>query len=866
MNSSNLLPHYRYSTLAASICLCTAWSQPVQAACTLIPTAGNDNYVCDSASSGALTDLLGNNSLTFPANGTGVVDGGVTFGGGNDTVTMNSGTVNGALAQGDGADRFTINAGQIAGAVTQGNGVDDFVMNGGVIQSLAQGDSRDTFEMNGGTITGAFEDGDSARMTAGTIGRVDMKLDNNLFDLSGGEIFGNLVSGFGTDTIIISGGRIGGNVSVSGGNDSITLTGGEIAGEIRASAGDDTFVWGNGGTVLSAILLEAGNDSATLRNLNETALAPTPSINGGTGIDVLTFDGTSSAGAQRYVNWETVNLNNGSSFDLDGVFRMGDNISGTGVFNMDGSSTLTSAQGSISAFSAGQLATLNNAGLIDLSTGNNRTNDTLTVQGNYVGDNGRLFLQTVLGDDSSPSDKLVVADGTLTGRTAITVTNLGGLGALTQQNGIQVVEAQGTAVSDSSAFALAAPISAGAFDYNLYKGGVTPGSENSFYLRSAVVAAPLVAVPNPDPALPPILVPLVQAPVPAPALPAVPSGTPTLPAAVAAPPVLPAAVPGAAPIPTYRPEVPTWSVMPPAAAQMALTALGTFHDRQGDQRLLTETGALSAGWGRVYGENFEQTWAGTVTPTLDGSLNGYQVGHDLFASQISNTLNQRGGVFVADTRLRGDVDGFNQGFEGKRAGKIDIEGKSAGLYWTLLNPLGGYLDLVAMHTWLDGDSRSERGLEIDNDGHVTTFSAEVGQPFAVTDNWLIEPQAQVIYQKVSLDTQNDGISRVTFDSDAATTGRLGMRLEGSYEVSQSKVTPYVQANIWHTMSGTDSVTFDDTTQIDTEQKSTQADLGFGAVLSLTESVSVYAGIDYGLNIDSNQQRATSASAGLRMSW
>ncbi|VVM77400.1 hypothetical protein PS645_02086 [Pseudomonas fluorescens] len=363
MNSSNLLPHYRYSTLAASIWLCTAWSQPVQAACTLIPTAGNDNYVCDSASSGALTDLLGNNSLTFPANGTGVVDGSVTFGGGNDTVTMNSGIVNGALAQGDGADRFTINAGQIAGAVTQGNGIDDFVMNGGVIQSLAQGDSRDTFEMNGGTITGAFEDGDSARMTAGTIGRVDMKLDNNLFDLSGGEIFGNLVSGFGTDTIIISGGRIGGNVSVSGGNDSITLTGGEIAGEIRASAGDDTFVWGNGGTVLSAILLEAGNDSATLRNLNETALAPTPSINGGTGIDVLTFDGTSSAGAQRYVNWETVNLNNGSSFDLDGVFRMGDNISGTGVFNMDGSSTLTSAQGSISAFSAGQLATLNNAGV-----------------------------------------------------------------------------------------------------------------------------------------------------------------------------------------------------------------------------------------------------------------------------------------------------------------------------------------------------------------------------------------------------------------------------------------------------------------------------------------------------------------------
>jgi len=42
---------------------------------------------------------------------------------------------------------------------------------------------------------------------------------------------------------------------------------------------------------------------------------------------------------------------------------------------------------------------------------------------------------------------------------------------------------------------------------------------------------------------------------------------------------LPTPVAGAAPIPLYRQEVPVWSVLPPAAAQLALTALGTFHDR-----------------------------------------------------------------------------------------------------------------------------------------------------------------------------------------------------------------------------------------------------------------------------------------------
>jgi outer membrane autotransporter protein len=772
---------------------------------------------------------------------------------------MNSGIISGSVNQGDGADTFSISAGQVAGAVNQGNGVDTFVMSGGTIQSLAQGDSRDFFEMSAGTITGAFEDGDTARMTGGSIGRVDVKLDNNLFDLSGGQILGNLVTGFGTDTIIVSGGRIGGNISVSGGNDSITVTGGEIVGEIRASVGNDTLTWDGGGIIRSAILMEDGNDRATLRNLNDSILAQTPLLNGGNGSDLLTFDNTTTHGAARYANWETVNLGNGSRLDLDGNFVLGDSSTGSGVFNIDGSSVVTSTRGSLTPFTAGQRATLNNAGVIDLSSGNTRTSDTLTVQGNYAGSGGQLRVQSTLGDDSSPSDRLVVNDGTLTGTTSIIVNNLGGTGAATLQNGIQVVQAQGTAISDSGAFTLKAPLSAGAFDYHLFKGGVTVGSENSWYLRSSVVAPPLVAAavpdpepvpnPNPDPALPPVLVPLVPLPVAA-------VGTPPLPAPVA----------GAAPIPLYRQEVPVWSVLPPAAAQLALTALGTFHDRQGDQRLLNETGAFGAGWGRVYGKNFDQTWAGTVTPRLDGSLNGFQVGNDLFASQTSAGQTQRTGFFVGHSRLKGDVDGFNQGFQDMRAGKVELQGDNLGLYWTLTDPKGWYVDTVAMYTWLNGDSHSDRGLEIDNDGHAMTLSVEAGYPVAVADNWVVEPQVQVINQQVDLKSQDDGISRVSFDADPAWTGRLGARLKGRYDVAGLPLEPYLRVNLWHTLSGTDTVTFDDSTEIKTEQRTSSADLGIGAVLTLAPAVSLYANADYSSNIDSNPLRAMSANLGIRLSW
>lgn len=849
MNPWSDLPKYRYTACAFSLWLCAGWSPPTLAACTLTPTASNDNFVCDSASSGPLTDLAGNNTLTFPANGTGTINGNVTFGAGSDTVNLNSGRIVGSLDQGDGTDSLNISAGQITGAVNQGNGIDNVTMSGGTIQSLAQGDSRDFFLMTGGTIVGAFEDGDTARMTGGTIGRVDMKLDNNLFDLSGGQILGNLVTGFGTDTIIVSGGRIGGNISVSGGNDSITVTGGEIVGEIRTSTGNDTLLWDGGGIIRSAILMGDGNDRTTVRNLSESTLALTPSIDGGTGTDQLTFDHATSASAARYINWETVNLNNGSQFDLADNFVLGDSSSGTGAFNIDGSSVLTSSQGSIVPFTPGQSVTLNNAGVIDLSSGNTRTHDALTVQGNYSGNNGQLFLQSVLGDDNSPSDKLVVIDGTLTGTTSISVSNLGGVGALTQQNGIQVVQAQGAAVSDNGAFTLKTPLSAGAFDYVLYKGGITAGSENSWYLRSSVVAVPLVAVPNPDPALPPILVPEVATPV-----------------AAAGSPPLPTAQPGTTPIPLYRQEVPTWSVLPPAAAQLTLTALGTFHDRQGDQRLLSETGTFGAGWGRVYGKHVDQTWAGTVTPRLDGSLDGFQVGNDLYASLTSGGQTQRSGFFVGHSRLKGDVDGFNQGFEGKRAGKVELRGDSLGAYWTLTDASGWYVDTVAMYTWLDGDSHSERGLKLDNKGHVVTLSAEAGYPFPLAGDWVIEPQAQVIHQNVALDSQNDGISRVSFDSDPAWTSRLGARLKGRYEVSGLPLEPYLRANLWHTFSGTDTVTFAGNTEIDTEQKSSYADLGIGAVLTLAPSVSVYAGADYSSNIDSRHLRGMTGNAGIRISW
>ena len=889
MRPERILPKSRVLGIGVLSLLSLA-PQQAQAACVLTTGPGVDNYVCDSGSSPTgLTDTAGNVTLTLPAGGTGIINGNIVTGPGSDAVDMNSGRIVGTVTQSDGPDRFSISAGTVTGAVSQGNGIDDFVMTGGQIQSLAQGDGRDTFLMTAGTIVGAFEDGDVAKQTGGTIGRVDMKLDKNIYDMSGGTILGNLVTGFDRDTIIVSGGTIGGNISTSGGDDSITVSGGVINGEIRASVGNDTLNWINGGQIKSAVLMGDGNDTALLSGLNESLLGSTPSIDGGQGNDQLTFDHTTSGNAARYIGWETVNLNNNSHFDLAGDFYLGDSASNSGTFSIDNSSVLAVTQGSIRPYTAGQLATLNNAGIIDMTTGSNSATDTLTVHGNYVGNNGQLWLQTVLGDDTSATDKLVVSDGTISGNTQLAVTNLGGLGGLTQSNGIEVVQALNGATSSTDAFALKGSLSAGAYQYYLFKGGVTAGSENNWYLRSSVVAVepPVVA---PVPPVPPVVVPIpptptvpppstpdepvVEPPTPQPVAPVTPPAPPPTqvpaeisPEPAATTPPLPTAVAGAAPIPLYRLEVPVYSVVVPAAQLLTLQALGTFHDRQGEQSLLSETGAVAAGWGRVYGSDFNKSWSGTVSPSFDGSIKGYQVGHDLYAWQTNGGQIQRLGLFVGQSRLQGDVKGFAEGFQGRRSGQVSLDGDNLGAYWTLTDPKDGwYVDLVAMGTRLDGDNKSERGVKMNNRGHALALSAEAGYPIAISEHWVVEPQVQVINQQIDMDSQNDGISKVSYDSQDYWTGRLGARLKGRYLVQNTPVEPYLRANAWHTFGGSDTVTYDDVDRIKSDHKSSSADLGVGVVARLSSTVSVYLAADYNTNLDTNTLEGVSGNAGVRLSW
>ena len=874
-----------------------AFTNAGYAACDLTPTAGDSAYVCDSGTSAGLTDNTGNNTLTMPVAGTGTINGSVIFG--------------------VGVDRISIGAGTITGNVQQGSGIDDFSMTGGTIGSLNQGDNLDTFFMSGGHIIDAFDDGDRAIMTGGRIGRVNMKLDDNLFDMSGGTIDRNLVTGFGNDTIILSNGTIGGNISVSGGTDSVTITGGSVGGSVLMSFGTDTFNWNSGGIVYGAIDLGGDNDTAAFTNLTAANIGATTQVTGGAGTDALTFSNVSANGISRFQSWESIAATNDTELTFNETLTLGDAGTGTGSLSIDSTSTIFGggASSAVVSFTAGQLANVTNAGRIDLTNGSG-TSDSFRIGGNYIGNGGLLFLDTVLGDDSSASDKLVIDGGTASGTTGISVINNGGTGASTTQNGILLVESINGATSAGSTFALNNAVAAGAYEYYLFKGGISDGTEQNWYLRSTLVNVPEPPAPAPSPtgpdpvvepqapeASPPPPPPLAEpapplpvnpddpnpvdnsppvqpgdappvappepqdaaAPTPPPPAPPIPSNAAPVPGPGSTPPNR-----GATPVlgdvvPLYRIEVPTYSVALPAMRQTALATLSTFHERRGAQEVLMPGEIASAAWARVFGESIEQGWGGTVSPTMDGTIWGVQTGLDILRRESDSGHKDTLGVFYGYASLDADIKGQALGWNNLKTGKIDTDTHSAGAYWTHIGPTNWYVDAVIMGSWFDGTTRSDRGIGIDIDGDGVTASLEGGYPFTLSDNWVLEPQAQIIWQHISLDGQEDEFSSVSFDADDGWTGRVGARLQGNYQTSAGLFQPYLKANLWHAFSSSDTVRFDEDAIV-TEGEATSLELGGGIVHSFNKTVSAFAVADYTFDVDGDKRDVFEGNIGLKLNW
>jgi outer membrane autotransporter protein len=638
------------------------------------------------------------------------------------------------------------------------------------------------------------------------------------------------------------------------------LAGGQIISQTGSAIltlnGNTTIV--NAGLVQSnvgtAITMGNGNDSLVL----QTGSTIIGTANGGAGNNTVTLQGAGTA-SNPFVNFQTLVMQ-GTAWTW----------SGSGTFTtallQSGTLTLTGTLGTSPAVSVSSGAALDMAGVSQIFGNVNNAGTifthgagpgtTLTVA-NYVGAGGNLVFNTFLGADNSPSDRLVINGGTATGTTTLTIHNTTGPGEPTTANGILVVNAINGATTAPGAFALApGELRAGIFDYRLFQGGISGSDPNNWFLRSTFLVPPATPSAAP-PAFPPALEPILSNVLPPDPPPA------TLP-------------PGLYPI--IGPEIATYGVVQPIARQMGLQILGTLHERIGDTLTLANTGGGGAGlgrsdWARFFGQGIDNRYQAFADPRARGWTGGFQGGVDVWRGSILPGHRDAAGAYVAFANGNMAVDGLvtnaaATGYAQGRTGTLGLNAYSAGGYWTHYGPSGWYLDAVVQGTYYNGNAMTQfASLPINGTGFISSLEGGYPIPLPLGPRFVLEPQAQIIWQQVTFQDSNDGLGPVGLGTTSGPTGRLGVRGAWTIISDNGQVwQPYARANLWRDW-GAEATTMFGIDQVPLIEQATRLEFAGGVTAKLNQGVSVYAQAGYQFGLDGAFIRnGVQGDVGLRYVW
>lgn len=525
-----------------------------------------------------------------------------------------------------------------------------------------------------------------------------------------------------------------------------------------------------------------------------------------------------------------------------------------------------------------------NNGLVQFTAPVNDVYKSLYVH-DYAGA-GTLGINTFLGDDSSPSDRLYINGGVASSQGLILVHNTGGPGALTSGNGIPVVEVLNGGTTLATAFALARPVAAGPYEYTLERGGVSPGTEEYWFLRSTVSCEGSTHPGCPQPPAPPAPPdpPAPPAP-PAPAPPAPPPDPTPAPPDPPAPPPVPEPEESGKPtpeevVPNYRPEVSLYSALPAMALRYGWATLDNLHERVGEEEQLRQRGdlrednTLNALWVRVIGEDGNVRGASqgiyNGSPQYDYNIIAFQAGMDVFAEEHENAQRDHAGLYLGTGRIRSDVTNY----DGTDAGDDIVKGQSLGLYWTHFWAEGQYLDAVWQGTWSKYSAKSDDGLALHHDGFGWAGSLEGGYPFH-DDSQVWEPQAQVIYQRVNNGQSSDAAALVNFSNITSLVGRAGLRwantwtLEPTAQGAPRLFTGWLRFNLWKEFKGEPTTSFSSENgfvPFDGSIKGSWWQLNGGMTWELDKNTSFYGNLGYQKGFGSRGFHAWDAKVGFRWNW
>ncbi|HIA6097025.1 TPA: autotransporter YcgH [Escherichia coli] len=466
---------------------------------------------------------------------------------------------------------------------------------------------------------------------------------------------------------------------------------------------------------LSSVELSSALDSIDVNKtttdvsiLNRSIITPGNNIlvnNTGGGLNIISSDSTLN-GATKLVSGTT-------------TLKLSENT----IWNMKDDSVVTHLTNSDS--------------IINLSYDDGQTftqGKTLTVKGNYVGNNGQLNIRTVLGDDKSATDRLIV-EGNTSGSTTVYVKNAGGSGAATL-NGIELITVNGDECPADAFRQGDARIAAGAFEYQLKQQG------KNWYLTSyqSVNEEDNSSEGNSES-----------------------TETPT---------------------PVLRPEAGSYVANLAAANTLFVMRL---NDRAGETRHIdpvTEQERSSRLWLRqIGGHNAWRDSNGQLRTTSHRYVS--QLGADLLTGGFTDSDSWRLGVMAGYAR---DYNSTHSSVSDYRS-KGSVRGYSAGLYATWfaddISKKGAYIDAWAQYSWFKNSVKGDELAYESYSAKGATVSLEAGYGFALNKSfgleaakytWIFQPQAQAIWMGVdhNAHTEANG-SRIENDANNNIQTRLGFR-------------------------------------------------------------------------------------------
>ncbi|MLY96952.1 fibronectin-binding autotransporter adhesin ShdA [Salmonella enterica] len=480
----------------------------------------------------------------------------------------------------------------------------------------------------------------------------------------------------------------------------------------------------------------------------------------------------------------------------------------------------------------GAIFTLNgdlvNMGTIASGSSSSTPGNTLYVDGNYTGNGGSLYLNTVLGDDDSATDKLVIT-GDASGTTDLYINGIGD-GAQTT-NGIEVVDVGG--VSTSDAFVLKNEVNASLYTYRLYWNE----SDNDWYLASKAQSddddsggddSDVTPSDGGDD-----------------------GGNVTPPDD------------GGDVAPQYRADIGAYMGNQWMARNLQMQ---TLYDREGSQY----RNADGSVWARFKaGKAESEAVNGNID--MDSNYSQFQLGGDILAwgnGQQSITVGVMASYINADTDSTG-----NRGADGSQfTSSGNVDGYNLGVYATWFADAqthsGAYVDSWYQYGFYNNSVESGDAGSESYDSTANAVSLETGYRYDIAlsngNTVSLTPQAQVVWQNYSADSVKDNYgTRIDGQDGDSWTTRLGLRVDGKlYKGSRTVIQPFAEANWLHTSDDV-SVSFDDAT-VKQDLPANRAELKVGLQADIDKQWSVRAQVAG--QTGSNDFGDLNGSLNLRYNW